>query len=109
MRRSSQPGDHSSDTEGQSNEKVPLTEKISELLSEACIVLPGAQALLGFQFAAYLTEPFEKLSMTAKAVHTVSLLLIALSMILLMSPAPYHRLGENGEDTEHFDRIGVRF
>jgi len=42
-------------------------------------------------------------------VHTASLFLIALSMILLMSPAPYHRLAEDGENTEHFDRVGVRF
>ncbi len=26
-----------------------------------------------------------------------------------MTPAPYHRLVEDGEHTERFDRIGVRF
>jgi hypothetical protein len=109
MRRSIRPGDHSLNMQDRDEEKVPLREKINELLTEARIVLPGAQALLGFQFAAYLTESFEKLSPAAKAVHTGSLFLIALSMILLMSPAPYHRLAENGENTEHFDRIGVRF
>jgi uncharacterized protein DUF6328 len=109
MHRSTRPGNHPSNTQEQSDEKVPLKEKINELLTEARIVLPGAQALLGFQFAAYLTEAFEKLSPTAKMVHTASLFLIALSMILLMSPAPYHRLAEDGENTEHFDRVGVRF
>ena len=90
------------------DETVPLKEKISELLTETRIVLPGAQALLGFQLVAYLTEAFEKLSPTAKAVHTVSLFLIALAMVLLMTPAPYHRLAERGEHTERFDRVGVR-
>jgi H+/gluconate symporter-like permease len=91
------------------DEKASLKEKISELLTEARIILPGAQALLGFQFAAYLTESFEKLSPAAKAVHTASLLLVALAMILLMTPAPYHRIVEDGDHTERFDRLGVRF
>jgi len=91
------------------DETLPLKEKVTELLTESRIVLPGVQALLGFQFAAYLTDTFEKLSATAKAVHTISLLLIALTMILLMSPAPYHRLAENGEHTARFETIGERF
>ena len=96
-------------TSSNEDEKASLKEKITELLTEARIVLPGAQALLGFQFAAYLTESFEKLSPTAKAVHTISLVLVALAMILLMTPAPYHRIVEDGDHTERFDRIGVRF
>lgn len=67
------------------------------------------QALLGFQFAAYLTEIFGKLSPTAKAVHTGSLLLLILTMILLMTPAPYHRLAEDGGNTTHFERVGTTF
>ena len=47
--------------------------------------------------------------MRCKAVHTASLFLIALSMILLMTPPPYHRLAEDGEHTERFDRVGTRF
>jgi hypothetical protein len=54
----------------QGDEKVLLSEKINALLTEARIVLPGVQALLGFQLAAYLTDAFAKLSATAKAVHT---------------------------------------
>lgn len=96
-------------SEEERDEKVPLAEKISELMTESRIVLPGAQALLGFQLAAYLTEGFDKLSDTAKTVHTASLVCIALTMILLMTPAPFHRLGENGENTERFDKIGVAF
>jgi hypothetical protein len=91
------------------DEKASLKEKISELLTEARIILPGAQALLGFQFAAYLTESFEKLPPVSKSVHTGSLLCVALAMILLMTPAPYHRIVEDGDHTERFDRVGVRF
>ena len=59
------------------------------------------QALLGFQFASYITSAFEKLSAAAKVVHTASLFLL----VLLMTPAPYHRLVGGGEDTEHFERV----
>jgi uncharacterized protein DUF6328 len=94
---------------GEADEKMPLSEKINALLTETRIVLPGVQALLGFQFAAYLTEAFGKLSPTAQAVHTASLLLLAFTMILLMTPAPYHRLAEDGENTTHFERVGATF
>ncbi len=109
MRRSRRPGSHPPDEQGGGDEQVPLKDKPKDLLMEARIVLPGSQALLGLQLAAYLTEAFEKLSPAAKAVHTASMLLIALSMVLLMASAPYHRLAEGGEHTERFDRVGVRF
>ncbi len=109
MRRSRRPDSNPPDSQEGGDEQVSLKDKIRDLLMEARIVLPGAQALLGFQFAAYLTETFEKLSPAAKAVHTASLFLVALSMILLMTPAPYHRLAEDGEHTERFDRVGARF
>ena len=41
--------------------------------------------------------------------HTGSLLCVALAMILLMTPAPYHRIVEDGDHTERFDKLGVRF
>jgi len=34
--------------------------------------------------------------------------LVALSIILMMTPAAYHRLVEEGEDTEHFHRFASR-
>lgn len=87
---------------------VPTKERITELLTEARIVLPGVQALLGFQFASYLTQAFEKLSPAAQAVNTASLLCLVLAMVLLMTPASYHRLAEDGEDTERFERVAER-
>jgi hypothetical protein len=98
---------HPKSSQDGQDEQVPLKEKINELLTESRIVLPGAQALLGFQLAAYLTEGFDKLSETAKIMHTAGLVCIAGAMVLLMMPAPLHRLGENGENTERFDRIGT--
>ncbi len=85
-----------------------LKDKIEHVLTEARIVLPGAQALLGFQFASMLVEGFDKLPLSSKYVHLASLCLIALTTILLITPAAYHRIVERGEDTEHFHSFAGR-
>lgn len=85
-----------------------LKDKIKHILTEARTVLPGAQALLGFQFATILMEGFDKLSQSSKYVHLVSLGLVALSVVLLMTPAAYHRIVERGEETERFHRFSSR-
>lgn len=95
-------------TDRKEDEMVSTKDRITELLTESRIVLPGVQALLGFQFASYLTEVFEKLSPAAKAVNTASLLMLVLAMVLLMMLAPYHRLAEDGENTERFERVAER-
>ena len=83
-------------------EGTPLKDRIKQVLTETRIVLPGAQALLGFQFVVFLSDSFEKLPRSLQYVHLASLLMIALSTVLLMAPAAYHRIAERGEDSEHF-------
>jgi uncharacterized protein DUF6328 len=85
-----------------------LTDKIKHVLTECRVVLPGAQALLGFQFVTTLMEAFEKLPQSSKYVHLLSLSLVALSTVLLMTPAAYHRIVERGEETKHFHRFASR-
>jgi Family of unknown function (DUF6328) len=80
-------------------------EKIQHALTEARVVLPGAQALLGFQFVAVLLGGFETLPASSRYLHVASLTLVTLSTILLMTPAAYHRIVEKGEATEHFFRV----
>jgi len=95
-------------TLGQHNERAdtPLHVKIEQLLVEARVILPGAQALLGFQLAIVLTQSFEGLPVTSKIVHAASLFLVALAVMLLMAPASYHRIVYAGEDTEDMHRVG---
>ena len=88
------------------SEKMPLHSKIEQMLTEARVVLPGAQALLGFQLAIILTQAFEKLPPTSRAMHAVSLGLVALTVILLMAPAAYHRIVYAGEDAPEFHKTG---
>jgi Family of unknown function (DUF6328) len=83
-----------------------LHQKIDAMLTEARIILPGAQALLGFQLAVVLTEAFEKLEPAVKSLHGVALLLVCLSVLLLMSPAAYHRIVYAGQDSAQFHKVG---
>jgi multisubunit Na+/H+ antiporter MnhG subunit len=82
-----------------------LKTKIDQALTEARVVLPGAQALLGFQLVTMFMDGFDKLPNSSKYVHLVSMAVMALTMILLMTPAAYHRISERGEDTPRLHRI----
>lgn len=83
-----------------------LESKIEQMLTEARIALPGAQALLGFQLAVVFTRAFEHLPQTSQLVHGVAIGCIALTLILLISPAAFHRITFAGEDSERFYRLG---
>lgn len=89
-------------------EQTAVKDKITDALTEVRMVLPGAQALLGFQFAGMLVEGFDKLPESSKWIHLASLGLIALSTILLMTPAAYHRIVYDGENTEEFYHFASR-
>jgi Family of unknown function (DUF6328) len=90
-------------------EKTPLHTRIDQMLTESRVMLPGAQAILGFQFAILLTKAFDQLPPSAHAVHVAALALVALTVILLMTPAAVHRITFGGEDSERFHTIGTCF
>ena len=87
------------------NQPTPVHEKIRHVLTEARTVLPGAQALLGFQFATMLVDGFAKLPQSLKWLHLASLGMMMLAIILLMTPTAWHRIVERGEETERFHHI----
>ena len=89
--------------------RTSLKTKIDQALTEARVVLPGAQALLGFQLITMFMEAFDKLPNSSKFIHMASLALIALTTILLMTPAAYHRIAERGEDTERIHKVASAF
>ncbi|MDB5413826.1 MAG: hypothetical protein JWR10_2161 [Rubritepida sp.] len=92
-----------------SDEKTPAGAKIDFALTEARVVLPGAQALLGFQLAIVLTSGFAELPAADRALHGIALGLIALSTMLLMAPAAYHRIVYDGTVAEEFYRTASLF
>ena len=94
--------------EEEEDERQKLSTKIKHALTECRVVLPGSQALLGFQFIVIMTDGFDKLPQLSKYVHLGALGLNALAIVLLITPAAYHRLVERGEETEHFHRLASR-
>lgn len=90
------------------NASTSLDVRVEQMLTEARVMLPGAQALLGFQLAILLTQGFERLPELSKVIHTLALCCVALTVILLMTPACVHRIGYGGENSERFLRLGSR-
>ena len=81
-------------------------EKMSrEVIEEARMVLPGIQALFGFQLIAIFNDRFRQLSAGEQIVHFTALVLVALSIAIIMTPAAYHRLAEPNTVTPFFVRL----
>ena len=85
---------------------TPIDVRVEHMLTEARVLLPGAQALLGFQLAVMFTEAFGQLPSSSTIVHVAALCCIALAVILLMAPASFHRISFHGQNTEGFHRLG---
>ncbi len=85
---------------------TPLHEKIDQMLTESRVVLPGVQALLGFQLIVLLSKGFDQLPSAVRLVHLGALLAMALSMTLLIALAAVHRLTFDGRDEERMHTIG---
>jgi Family of unknown function (DUF6328) len=86
-----------------------LEAQVEQLLTEARIIIPGCQALLGFQLTVTLTQAFERLPTGSKLAHAVALCFVGLAVILLMSPASLHRIAFGGQDDPDFVKIGSVF
>jgi hypothetical protein len=97
------------DDMNETQSRTPLATKIEQMLTEARVILPGAQALLGFQLVVVLTRSFSELPQSSRFLHILALCLVAFAMILLMTPAALHRIAYGGEDNQQFFRQGSWF
>jgi hypothetical protein len=77
-------------------QRVSLKDEMSNVLEEARMVIPGVQALFGFQTMAVFNQRFQDLPPSGVTAYLVGLGLLALSIALLMAPAAYHRIAERG-------------
>src|SRR2546425_1602536 len=84
-------------------EEISLDSAAAHVLEECRMVLPGIQALFGFQLIAVFNQGFgEKLSHGQQVLHLVAIVLTTLSMALVMTPAAPHRQAEPKEVSERF-------
>jgi hypothetical protein len=96
-------------TVNKTTRSTSVHDRIDYALTESRVMLPGAQALFGFQLLVPLTKSFESLPVAARTVHFVGLLLVAMTVVLLISPAAIHRIAFEGADDPRFLRLASRF
>jgi len=84
-------------------EKIGLDAAAAHLLEECRMVLPGIQALFGFQLIAVFNAGFsDKLSGAEQTAHLAAILLVAIAIALVMTPAAIHRQTQQREVSERF-------
>jgi uncharacterized membrane protein len=90
-------------------ETLSLSEAVTHLLEECRMVLPGIQALFGFQLIAVFNSTFrEKLNSTEQGLHLAAIGLVAIAVALVMSPAALHRQTSPQAATQDFITIAGR-
>ena len=69
-----------------------LRERYRELLEELRTILPGVQVLFAFLLTVPFSARFSQLDVLGRDLYSASLIGTTLSMILLLTPASYHRI-----------------
>ncbi len=89
-------------------EQEPLAEVASHLLEECRMVLPGIQALFGFQLIAVFNATFWELPSADRMIHLFAISLVAVAIALVMTPAAYHRQVHQNCISRRFIEISSR-
>ncbi|HKN59200.1 MAG TPA: DUF6328 family protein [Gemmatimonadaceae bacterium] len=73
-------------------EEISLNDAATHVLEECRTVVPGMQALFGFQLIAVFTTVFrDELSSRERVLHLAALLLVTIAIVLVIAPAAVHR------------------
>ena len=83
-------------------EELSLKDIFRNVLEEARMVLPGIQALFGFQLVAVFDRAFIEISSSDKCMHMAALMLTICAIGCLMAPASYHRQVEHDVVSQAF-------
>jgi Family of unknown function (DUF6328) len=94
---------------GSAERPASLEEETKTTIEEARMVLPGIQALFGFQLIAVFNTRFQDFSSLEQILHLVALLLVAFAIALIMTPAAYHRIAERGIVSRRFVDLASGF
>jgi uncharacterized membrane-anchored protein len=85
-----------------------LEEEATHATDEARMLLPGVQAVLGFQLVAVTNNRFTLFTETEQILFLAAFVLLASAMGLIMAPAAYHRQAERGKVTRRFVDLASR-
>ncbi len=92
---------------GESEES--LKDALQQTLDEARMVLPGVQALFGFQLIAVFSDGFARvLTAVERDLHLVAIVLVTIAIALMMTPAAYHRQVDRRRATGEFLAMASR-
>src|SRR5438045_1935073 len=87
-------------------EELSLNDAATHVLEECRTVVPGMQALFGFQLIAVFNTGFrEQLSSMERITHLTAIVLVTVSIALVMAPAALHRQMEPMAVSRRFIRI----
>jgi uncharacterized protein DUF6328 len=90
-------------------EELSLNDAASHVLEECRTVVPGMQALFGFQLIAVFSSAFsEQLSSMERMLHLIAIVLVTIAIALVMTPAALHRQTEPLAVSSRFIRISSR-
>jgi hypothetical protein len=89
--------------------ELPLDNAASLVLDESRMILPGIQALFGFQLIVVFSTTFtEKLNVFEQRLHLIAILLVVLATMIILTQAMYHRQTAEKEVAEEFIRVASR-
>ena len=98
-----------SDARAKDVERLSLEQATSHLLEECRTIVPGVQAVFGFQLVAVFSQGFDRhLSGSEQRLHLGALALVVVAMALVMAPAALHRQAEPRTASGRFLRVGSR-
>jgi Family of unknown function (DUF6328) len=86
-------------------DKEELDKRAQNAIEEARMVLPGIQALFGFQLIAVFNQRFPQIPAGQQLLHYGALLLVAVAIGLIMAPAAYHRIAEQHSVSRFFIQL----
>ncbi|MYN19102.1 hypothetical protein GTP81_20330 [Rugamonas sp. FT107W] len=78
------------------------------IIEEARMVLPGIQALFGFQTVAVFNQRFDALPAAVQAVHLLALATVVIAIALIMTPAAWHRIVSPQRVSESIVKLSSR-
>jgi hypothetical protein len=90
-------------------EREPLVESVSHTVEEARMLIPGVTAFLGFQLVAVFNTGFsQKLTRDEQMLHVWAMFATLVALLMLLTPAAYHRQAESGWVSQGFVNLSSR-
>lgn len=93
----------------QTKKELPLDMAASLILDESRMILPGIQALFGFQLIVVFNDTFtQKLNVFEQRLHLLAIVLVVITTVIIMTQAMFHRQTALQDVEEEFIRVATR-